>query len=309
MKKILFIRKYKKISGGQIKVRDYFLHCLRYPGLDPHIYFTPDSQWQDDPLWAQVPRAKVVAEIALAHFDILFLAGKDWDYLPPASAPPAIINFIQHVKHGDPNSDRFQYLARPALRLCVSEEVRAAIAPYVNGEAAVIQNGVPLDLFAAGADKTPASILIWARKNPGLGAKLRRRLEAHTANVAVLDDYVPREEFAQALARSDIFVALPHATEGFYLPALEAMAAGCAVVCSDAVGNRKFCRHEETCLMPEFDHVEQHVAMTMRLIGDFVLKEKLRAAGSAIAQSYSLETERAEFYRFLERYFFAGMAG
>jgi hypothetical protein len=29
------------------------------------------------------------------------------------------------------------------------------------------------------------------------------------------------------------------------------MAAGCAVICPDALGNRSFCRHGETCLMPQ----------------------------------------------------------
>ena len=38
--------------------------------------------------------------------------------------------------------------------------------------------------------------------------------------------------------------------EGFCLPVLEAMAAGAPVVCTDADGNRDFCRDGENCLMP-----------------------------------------------------------
>ena len=41
--------------------------------------------------------------------------------------------------------------------------------------------------------------------------------------------------------------------EGFCLPPLEAMATGGAVVCTDAHGNRDFCRDGENCLMPEPD--------------------------------------------------------
>ena len=37
--------------------------------------------------------------------------------------------------------------------------------------------------------------------------------------------------------------------EGFCLPPLEAMAAGTPVVCTDAHGNRDFCRDGENCLM------------------------------------------------------------
>ena len=38
--------------------------------------------------------------------------------------------------------------------------------------------------------------------------------------------------------------------EGFCLPVLEAMATGIPVVCTDAHGNRDFCRDGENCLMP-----------------------------------------------------------
>ena len=39
--------------------------------------------------------------------------------------------------------------------------------------------------------------------------------------------------------------------EGFCLPVLEAMATGCAVVCTDAHGNRDFCERRRNCLIPE----------------------------------------------------------
>ena len=42
----------------------------------------------------------------------------------------------------------------------------------------------------------------------------------------------------------------PRLHEGFCLPALEAMATGGAVVCTDAHGNRDFCTDGENCLMP-----------------------------------------------------------
>src|SRR3712207_8258185 len=38
--------------------------------------------------------------------------------------------------------------------------------------------------------------------------------------------------------------------EGFCLPVLEAMSTGIPVVCTDADGNRDFCRDGENCLMP-----------------------------------------------------------
>ena len=60
---------------------------------------------------------------------------------------------------------------------------------------------------------------------------------------------------------ADVNVLLNQATvfvqtsvhEGFCLPPLEAMAAGAPVVCTDAHGNRDFCRHEENCLLVDPD--------------------------------------------------------
>ena len=55
------------------------------------------------------------------------------------------------------------------------------------------------------------------------------------------------------MSRGRLVVLLPLAEEGFYLPALEAMAMGCVVICPDCVGNRAFCVDEVTALVPDHD--------------------------------------------------------
>ena len=131
--------------------------------------------------------------------------------------------------------------------------------------------------------------------------RLCKALRARGVEVTLLDRYLPREEFAARLAKSDIFVGLPLEREGFYLPALEAMAAGCAVVCSDAAGNRGYCVADETCLMPPFDDLAGHVAAVERLLSDRGLRDRLRADAREVSQSYSLARERAAFHALLER--------
>jgi hypothetical protein len=210
------------------------------------------------------------------------------------------VNLIQHVRHGDPSDDRFGFLDRKAFRICVSPEVREAIAQRANGPSTVIGNGVPLNLFKNGEDKAPRSVVVCALKNPRLGLRLQAALRAEGLDVALVAQSVPRAEFAARLRRSEVFVGLPNRTEGFYLPALEAMAAGCAVVCADAVGNRGFCIHDRTCLMPPFDDLAGHVAMVLRLAGDDPLRMRLRLEASAVAGSHSMEAERNGFYRFLK---------
>jgi len=76
--------------------------------------------------------------------------------------------------------------------------------------------------------------------------------------------------------------------EGFALPPLEAMAAGCAVVCTDAHGNRDFCVDGENCLMPE-PAPDAVAAAIARLLDDRALRERLVAAGRETARHYGWE--------------------
>jgi glycosyltransferase involved in cell wall biosynthesis len=88
--------------------------------------------------------------------------------------------------------------------------------------------------------------------------------------------------------------------EGFCLPALEAMATGAAVVCTDAHGNRDFCDDGENCLMPEPNRDSVSAALA-RVLGDRALRERLGRAGQATAQDYSWERRIDALERFLER--------
>ncbi len=76
--------------------------------------------------------------------------------------------------------------------------------------------------------------------------------------------------------------------EGFALPPLEAMATGAAVVCTDAHGNRDFCRDGENCLMPEATPAAVSAALA-RVLGDAELRERLGRAGIETARAYSWE--------------------
>ena len=172
MLSILFLRKVRRLSGGQIKVRDYFEHCLQHPAPEPYVYFTPDSS-ADAGLWANVPAAHRVSEVDVDAFDLLFVAGRDWHLLPGEVAGEKVINLIQGVRHADPTDRRFAYLSRPALRICVSDEVRAAIASRASGEVVVIPPGVPLeeDITIPGTPVAVNGRLI-PSSAPGFGVEL-----------------------------------------------------------------------------------------------------------------------------------------
>jgi len=90
--------------------------------------------------------------------------------------------------------------------------------------------------------------------------------------------------------------------EGFCLPALEAMAAGAPVVCTDAHGNRDFCVDGENCLIPEPTVDAVRTAIT-RLLGDPQLRERLAQAGRRTAADYAWERRIDELEAF-----YAGLA-
>src|SRR5205823_13711109 len=97
-------------------------------------------------------------------------------------------------------------------------------------------------------------VLICGTKAPELARQIENRL-ARDENIAVtsLDDWIERAEYLHRLTQAKVTVTLPRPTEGFYLPALEAMACGAIVVCPDCVGNRDFCRDGANCFRPAYD--------------------------------------------------------
>lgn len=309
MQKILFVRNFKprsdgnlKISGGHIKIRDYFLHCLHHPELDPHLYFTPGSEFEGSEVWQPIPREKIVREIDVDDYQVIFLTDKDLRYLPKKQIKrKKVINLMQTLRACSPDYPVYVYVKKPAYRIFVSPDIFEAGRHFPTyGEPFIIPNGIPLDLFKPGPKRENA-ILIWAKKNPDLGDRIFQRLKGMHCDVTLLKDYLPREEFARRLRTTDVFVTCPWVRESFHLPAIEGMASGCAVVTSDNVGNRSFCIHGETCLMTEFDRVDQYIDMITLLFENKPLKEKIRQGGLKKAASYSLSREREDFFRFLEK--------
>jgi len=86
--------------------------------------------------------------------------------------------------------------------------------------------------------------------------------------------------------------------EGFCLPALESMATGGAVVCTDAHGNRDFCVDGENCLMPAADRQAVTGALR-RLLEDPEMRERLGAAGIETAADYAWARRIDALERFL----------
>jgi GT2 family glycosyltransferase/glycosyltransferase involved in cell wall biosynthesis len=87
--------------------------------------------------------------------------------------------------------------------------------------------------------------------------------------------------------------------EGFALPPLEAMAAGCPVVTTDAHGNRDFCVDGQNCLMPAPSQAAVSAALA-RLLSDPDLRARFARAGIETAGDYAWELRIDALVEFLE---------
>jgi glycosyltransferase involved in cell wall biosynthesis len=101
---------------------------------------------------------------------------------------------------------------------------------------------------------------------------------------------------------SDVFLGTPLAEEGFYMPGLEAMAAGAVVISPDAGGNMAYCEFGENCLGVGLDDAAGYVEVLEGLrAGDAGEVERLRRNGYETVGRHTLEHERDRFGEFMGR--------
>ena len=181
----------------------------------------------------------------------------------------------------------------------------------------VISPGIDLDTFAELPDVHRRSdrILALGRTQPlkNLPLTLAAAARVSEAELVLFGSepeigrehgvaYVERPSDAEVnrlLNEATVFVQTSH-HEGFCLPPLEAMAAGCPVVCTDAHGNRDYCVDGENCLIPEAD-AEAVAAAIRRVLTDAPLRERLAAGGRRTAAEYGWGPRVDALERFYEQ--------
>ena len=105
------------------------------------------------------------------------------------------------------------------------------------GPIVAIPNGTDLAAAPGGTMPAPAdwdtrrhAVTIVGYKRRDLASALSECLHDRALPHEFLAGFLPRAAFLEVLSESRVVVCLPDPTEGFYLPALEAMASGCLVV-------------------------------------------------------------------------------
>jgi hypothetical protein len=310
--RVLFLRTFKRLNGGDLKMWHYFNHFLEL-GHDPVVQFSKGSRLDDSNPWSAADQRRILPVDEQTGADLLFLGGTDWSRLTPAEQkrPPApVINLVQHVRHASRHHPELRaFLANPATRICVSREVEDAIrrTGLPNGRIITIPNGTDVRpqradhtdrdidvLILAGKPRaTPPSGLALPEVTPrALGRMVARLVPRRQRSVELVTDFLPRHEFLDLLARARVSVLVPHVTEGFYLPALEAMALGTIVVCPDCVGNRSFCLDGRTAFVTRRNPVSMARAVERALRLDEERRDQMREAGWRQVEGHSLEQER-----------------
>jgi hypothetical protein len=306
MSVVLFHRNFQRLQGGHLKVFHYYEHVRSSISHEARIRFTADSVWDASNPWFALgesvrnPRDQPPA-------DVMFLAGMDWKRLAPEECAPAlpIINLIQYMPRARREGPMSQFLTRPAIRICVSPEIQEALeagAP-VAGPLLTVPIGVDLERLPPPRPPEHRDIdcVVLAVKDPPLGQRVAGHLGAAGHRVLLVAEPLPRSELLDAMARARVTVHVPVMREGAYLPALESMALGAAVVCPDCVGNRSFCRDGDTCLVPARKE-RALVKATRTLLG--AAPEELEPMLSRAREEtmrHTLAAERESFLEILDR--------
>jgi glycosyltransferase involved in cell wall biosynthesis len=302
---LLFYRDYGAFSGGHLKVWHYYEHAAQSEIYKPQIYFSRKSVWDQTNPWLG-EHANVLASWKPEKASALFVGGMDWLQLDRhilADKKVPIINLVQHVRHGSPTDPRYEFLKYKAIRLCVSQEVHDVLAAtgVVNGPLVVQPNCLDLSHIPAIKNQNDRKIdlFIVGIKQKGMAQRLADDLRYRNIRIKVLTKPVERSVFLEYLADSKTTLLLPHQTEGFYLPALEGMAAGTVVVCPDCVGNRSFCLDGINCLRPLHLYSNIRIATERALTIDSVERKHLVDAGVRTSKQYDLGVERQNFLELL----------
>ena len=315
LRTVWFYRDYVRLFGGHVKHSHYFDHVRRMPGFTPRITFSAEPSNESQArerrrLW-RAGNGVMAERWEPADRDVLFLAGVDWRYLYGSgleTLPNPRINLIQHVRHAHEGTELYRYLSQRAIRICVSREVADVISAtgQTNGPVLTIPNGIDVTPFDSAGGSSPAGfderrrpVTIVGYKSPELARALSERLDAANIEHLLVCDFLDRSAFLALLGESRVAVCLPREREGFYLPALEAMASGCLVVTLDCIGNRGFCRHDANCVVAEHDPESLFRATKRVLAMSVPERERMHRQARETAAEHSLEAERSRFHAIL----------
>ena len=309
--------------GGVVKIFDYLNHA-RFLGYEP-VVACPEPYKKTLPLF-NIPRFSGISPENGVHFTTLEkvsvgphdLAFLSWPThyeilernLSRWTRHEQVIFIVQNIRWANPrwiNGYGVRLLTRPMARIMTNDVVLEATKPYLNEKSLteVIMLGNDSAFFARernGSFGSPLKVGYTTWKS-AVGDLVAGSLAGDPGfEFRAIREPVGWDELRSLYHWSDVFLATPLVEEGFYMPGLEAMAAGAIVVSSDAGGNRAYCKFGENCLEVGFEQASDYVKVLRSLRG-YELKEieRLRRNGYETVKLHTLEHERDCFAGFMER--------
>ena len=313
-RRIVFVLPATSISGG---IRTVFQQSvdLRRRGFDVEIW-----SLQGQPTWFELD----VEVRRFRGYEDLLLALRSEDAIKVATWwESAEVVWLASVNHGLPayyvqEFETWFYPDKPAIQAAVAASYRREFATLtiaafqqheladVGVQATMISSGYDSEVFKPleRVERESGTVLAVGRsffqKNfeqtrrawQSLG-KDRPQLLLFGSEPDIVDD--ERAEYIVQPSDAAVNVLYNRATlfvqtslhEGFGLPVIEAMAAGCPVITTDSHGNRDFCVPGENCVLVEQHDIEGLARAFRELLADPAERDRLRAAGLETAKRYA----------------------
>jgi phosphatidylinositol alpha-mannosyltransferase len=134
--------------------------------------------------------------------------------------------------------------------------------------------------------------------------EVRRYLATRRLGGVELLGRVSDEDKARYFATADVYVSPATGRESFGIVLLEAMAAGCPIICSDIHGYRSVVRRDQQAILVPPRDRDALVAALERVLGDPALRARMRAACLERAPQFGWENVTAKveaYYGFVIR--------
>jgi glycosyltransferase involved in cell wall biosynthesis len=220
-----------------------------------------------------------------------------------------VICIVQNVRWANPtftNGYAIRLLSRPMARIMTNGVVLEAVGPYLNERSMteIIDLGHDTAFFARERTGGPGPRIrvAYTTWKSDVGDRVAGRVRDPAFEFRAIRNPVGWEELRELYHWADVFLATPLVEEGFYLPGLEAMAAGAIVLSSDAGGNRAYCEFDENCMRVEFDDPSSYVEVLLSLrTADPAKLDRMRQRGYETTERHTLSREKVHFGAFLER--------
>lgn len=305
-----------KPVGGVVKIFDYVTHCLAL-GMEPIVY-CPEQATSDLPLFSIDHFSGIVDSVQIEQLSALRIEKGDFvlfswpthyglisERIEANASNREVIHIVQNTRHANPQwlqGYATRLLTRPFTRIMVADPVREACEPFLNPSSltTTIVEGHNWEYFSkdrGGGGFTHPIRVAYTTWKSDIGSRVERELAGSSDfSFRHISETVGWKELRDLYHWCDVFLAAPGPQEGFYLPGLEAMAAGAILVTPDVGGNMQYCEFGGNCLEAQFDDLESYVSSLTRVSSMSVSEiSRIREEARRSLDEHTLNGERQGF--------------